>query len=84
MEELFKKDRGLMLVQIDVPELFVGRTYSELFQDLSLRKCVIPLGLYRRKVENPAWRLQYVFTNPPADELLLSSDKVYILRDGCA
>lgn len=84
MSELCGTSRGLMLVQFNVPELFVGRTYAELFQHMTLRKCMIPLGLYRRKVENPAWRLQYVVTNPPGDELLLPGDKVYIIRDGSA
>jgi len=82
IESLFASAEGLMLVQVDVPEFFVGQTYAELFEHLTLKKCIIPLGLYRRKVENPTWKLHYVVTNPPGDEILLSSDKVYIVRDG--
>eukprot|EP00210_Caulerpa_lentillifera_P002585 g2479.t1 len=74
---------GLMMDLLPVPEQFVGRSYFELFQYLTLRRCMIPLGLYRRKVENPAWRLHYVMTNPPGDELVLSTDRVYVIRDGC-
>ena len=82
MSELCGSSRGLMLVQEDVPETFIGRTYADLIQHMTLTKCMIPLGLYRKKVENPAWRLRYVVTNPPGDELLLPSDKVYLIRDG--
>lgn len=74
---------GLMMDQLPVPQQFVGHSYAELFQYLTIRRCMIPLGLYRRKLENPAWRLHYVMTNPPGDELMLSTDKVYVILDGC-
>lgn len=59
----------------------VGRTYGELFARLALQQRLIPLGLFRRKIENPVWRLSYVVTNPPWHERLEENDKVYVLRE---
>ncbi len=58
-----------------------GRTYAELVTRLTLGRQLIPLGLYRRKTENPSWRLHYVVTNPPPTEVLQASDRVFVLRE---
>lgn len=58
-----------------------GRTYGELVTRLTLGRQLIPMGLYRRKAENPSWRLHYVVTNPPPDEVLQASDRVFVLRE---
>ena len=70
-----------MHLQVDVGEDMVGRTYGELFAQLALQQRLIPLGLYRRKSENPAWRLNYTVTNPPWHERLEPADKVFVLRE---
>ncbi len=72
---------GALLRQIDLPPEMVGRTYGELVQRLTLHRKLVPLGLYRRKSENSAWRLQYVATNPPWHERLEISDRVFVLRE---
>ncbi|KAK9831914.1 hypothetical protein WJX84_009658 [Apatococcus fuscideae] len=72
---------GALLCQIDVPEEFVGSTYGDLFRSLTLTRQLIPLGLYRRKSENPAWRLPYVSTNPSWMERLDHRDRVFVLRE---
>ncbi|BDA48910.1 probable potassium channel subfamily T member 2 at N-terminal half [Coccomyxa sp. Obi] len=72
---------GALLRQVDVGEDMVGRTYGELFAQLALQQRLIPLGLYRRKSENPAWRLNYTVTNPPWHERLEPADKVFVLRE---
>ena len=63
MEELAGDDGragGAQLRQLPLPEGMAGRTYGELFASLALTRKLLPLGLYRRKSENPAWRLHYV------------------------
>ena len=63
MEELSGDDGragGAQLRQIPLPEGFAGKTYGELFATLTLARKLLPLGLYRRKSENSAWRLYYV------------------------
>ncbi|EIE18822.1 hypothetical protein COCSUDRAFT_59753 [Coccomyxa subellipsoidea C-169] len=72
---------GALLRQVDVGEDMVGRTYGEMFERLALQQRLIPLGLYRRKSENPVWRLSYTVTNPPWHERLEANDKVYVLRE---
>ena len=72
---------GALLRQIDLPPEMAGRTYGELVQRLTLHRKLVPLGLYRRKSENAAWRLQYVATNPPWHERLEISDRVFVLRE---
>ena len=72
---------GALLCQIDNPREFVGSTYGELFRSLTLTRQLIPLGLYRRKSENPAWQLPYVSTNPNWLERLDSRDRVFVLRE---
>jgi hypothetical protein len=59
----------------------VGRPYGELLARLALDRKLIPLALYRRKTENPYWRLNYVVTNPPWDERLEASDLVFVIRE---
>ena len=63
MEELAGDDGragGAQLRQIPLPEGMAGRTYGELFASMTLTRKLLPLGLYRRKSENAAWRLYYV------------------------
>ena len=72
---------GALLRQIDLPQEMVGITYGEMVQRLTLHRKLVPLGLYRRKSENSAWRLQYVATNPPWHERLEISDRVFVLRE---
>ncbi|KAK9826205.1 hypothetical protein WJX81_007538 [Elliptochloris bilobata] len=71
---------GALLRQVEVPAALVGRTYGDLFAYLVLQRQLVPLGLYRKKPENPAWRLSYVQTNPPAQERVLASDRAFVLR----
>ncbi len=71
---------GALLRQVEVPPALAGRTYGELVAHLALELQLVPLGLYRKKPENPAWRLSYVQTNPPAGERVLASDRVFVLR----
>ena len=58
----------------------VGRTYGELVQALVGRKRLLPLGLYRLKAENPAWRLSYVAVGVHPSEVLQEGDAVFVLR----
>ena len=71
---------GALLRQVDVPAALVGRTYGDLVAHLVLQRQLVPLGLFRKKPENPAWRLSYVQTNPPAGERVLASDRAFVLR----
>lgn len=71
---------GSLLRQVDVPKALVGRQYGELLAHLVLVRQLVPLGLYRKKPENPAWRLSYVHTNPQSTERVLASDRVFVLR----
>lgn len=68
-----------MLRQIPLPPGFVGRPYGALFSHLVLERQLIPLGLYRRKSENSAWRLPFVVTNPNRRVLLEAFDRVFVL-----
>ncbi|KAL3142086.1 hypothetical protein ABBQ32_004709 [Trebouxia sp. C0010 RCD-2024] len=72
---------GALLRQIALPQEMIGHTYGELVQRLTLHRRLVPLGLYRRKSENAAWRLQYVYTNPTWSERLEVSDRVFVLRE---
>ena len=72
---------GACLRQIAVPPDMVGASYGALWTKLALGRRVIPLGLFRRKSENPAWRLRYVVTNPPWHYRLEPHDRVFVLRE---
>jgi voltage-gated potassium channel Kch len=72
---------GALLEQMPVPRGMAGRTYGELFKAMALSSSLICLGLYRRKSENMATRLSYVVANPPANERLEVSDKVFVIRE---
>lgn len=72
---------GAMLVQTRLQPGWTGRTYGELFSSVALSgNGAIVLGLYRRKLENPATRLSYVMTLPGWTEKLSSSDRLFVLR----
>ncbi|GLI58482.1 hypothetical protein VaNZ11_000187 [Volvox africanus] len=82
MSELCGDDgrpQGTPLRQLPVPRELAGRPYRELF-DALVSHGSVPLGLYRSKSENPAWRLHYVSTNPAWEEVVSSDDKVFVLR----
>jgi hypothetical protein len=71
---------GAALQQLPVPQHLVGSSYGELSCYLLQELGLVPLGLYRYKRENPAWRLPFVACNPCYDELLAVSDRVFVLR----
>ena len=84
LEELYgpgSESGGTLLRLLPCPKEYVGQPYGELVAHLALRKRLVVLGLYRQKVENPAWRLPFVHTNPPREAVLRESDRVYVLRD---
>ena len=65
--------------QIDVPPLFVHKTYGELVEHLTIDMAIIPLGLYRLE---EALGHRYVFTNPDSSSRILHADRVFILSRG--
>ncbi len=72
---------GAMLLQTRLPPGWAGRTYGELFTSAALSgNGAIVLGLYRKKLENPATRLSYVMTLPAPAERLQPSDRFFVLR----
>lgn len=73
---------GAMLVQRKLPSGWSGRSYGELFSSvaLSANGGAIVLGLYRKKLENPATRLSYVMTLPGWNEPLQASDRLFLLK----
>ncbi len=73
---------GAALQQLPVPVHLAGKGYGQLVEYLLRDVGVVPLGLFRYKRENPAWRLQYVVCNPGADEAVVGSDRVFVLRPG--
>ena len=70
---------GAALRLINIPQGFVGTTYGLFMNYLLGRRQLLPIGLYRKKRENPAWRLNYVVTNPSSQEIIAESDQVYVL-----
>ncbi|CAG9460583.1 unnamed protein product [Pedinophyceae sp. YPF-701] len=72
---------GSLLRCVEVPEAQVGKTYGELAAYMLLRRRMVPLGLYRKKLENTEWVLPYVCTNPPTDTVVVESDRVFVLRE---
>ncbi|EFJ43388.1 hypothetical protein VOLCADRAFT_106827 [Volvox carteri f. nagariensis] len=82
MSELCGDDgrpQGTPLRLLPVPRELAGRPYRELFEAVVARGSV-PLGLYRSKPENPAWRLHYVSTNPAWEDVVSRDDQVFVLR----
>jgi voltage-gated potassium channel Kch len=73
---------GAMLLQKRLPRGWAGRTFGELFASLTLSSGEIPIGLYRKKTENPATRLSYVMTLPPRREILQPTDRLFVIRVG--
>jgi hypothetical protein len=53
-------------------------TYGEAFETLVSKEDMLPLGLYRVRDDIP--RGCYVFTSPPSDTPLLSTDKIFVLQ----
>ncbi len=70
---------GTPLRLLPVPRDLAGRPYRELF-DRMVAHGSVPLGLYRSKSENPAWRLHFVSTNPAWEDVVSADDKVFVLR----
>lgn len=86
MDELCGDDGrpgGALLRQLPVPPHLAGRPYRELFAHMLAVHNVLPLGLYRPKPENPAWRLHYVSINPAWADVVSAADTVFVLRDPC-
>ncbi|KAJ3399356.1 hypothetical protein HDV05_001833 [Chytridiales sp. JEL 0842] len=82
-DEVLDRDVGVerkFLCQIDVPEGYAGRTFGELYRELTVHHGMIPLGLYREADEgNMGNRLPFVYTNPIASVLLKDTDVVFVL-----
>lgn len=76
-----KKAGGPLLVQVPLPKDFVSREYQELVAYYIVERGLLPIGLYRRKFENPAWLLRYVVVNPHPDTILDVDDIVYVIRE---
>jgi len=70
-----------MLIQLPLPTTMVGKTFGECFSALVLTQGIIPIGLYRKKLENPATRLSYVMTLPTFDEKLQLTDRLFVIRN---
>jgi hypothetical protein len=69
-----------LLLQIPVPENFVGLEYRELFEHMLCARGGVCLGLYRTHTEFLRGNTSpYVFTNPPVDTLLKEGDFLYVL-----
>ncbi|KAH7281372.1 hypothetical protein KP509_36G043800 [Ceratopteris richardii] len=70
---------GARLEQIEVPKGYEGRTYGEIVLGMLRDRQWLPLGLYRP--EGCCGSIvPYVYTNPPAREVLYPGDAVYVLR----
>ncbi|KAI8603964.1 calcium-activated BK potassium channel alpha subunit-domain-containing protein [Dissophora ornata] len=65
---------------IETPPQFVGKSFLNLFQALSLKDGIIPLGLYRAPDRELNNALPFVFTNPLPGILLKNTDMVYVLK----
>ena len=66
------------LFPLRIPTTFKGRTFSELFNFLCEKKCIIALGLYRYNSTTPTTK-PYIVTNPPVDLILTDRDMVFVL-----
>ena len=71
---------GAMLIQLPLFPGMAGKTFAECFTSLAITKEMIVIGLYRKKIENPATRLSYVMTLPPRDEILQKTDRLFVIR----
>ncbi|KAJ1560784.1 hypothetical protein HK405_005954, partial [Cladochytrium tenue] len=83
-----KREQGLerslgvepaFLCQIYVPSALVGKTFGELFKELSLNNGLVPLGIYRDAHVADGNALPFVFTNPLASVVMRESDLVFAL-----
>ncbi len=75
--------RGSVLIQISVPDDYIGKHYSEMVHQL-LSDNRVAIGLYRdpdgqAKIGGGFNRLPYVVTNPSKDTILTCNDMVFIL-----
>lgn len=61
---------------LQMPEAFVSETFEKLFNHLIDSNYVIPLGLYRRSVNE---NFYFVYTNPSKSILLRQTDLVFVL-----
>lgn len=71
---------GAMLIQLPLPPSMAGKTFAECFTSFAISKEILIIGLYRKKIENPATRLSYVMTLPPRSEILQKTDKLFAIR----
>lgn len=75
-QNLSEKYASSSIRQIDIPGIYVGRVYQELFRFMVRQKQAIPIGLYRR---SPDTSFPYVVTSPSRSTLLRKEDRVFIL-----
>ncbi|KAI8141268.1 hypothetical protein BJV82DRAFT_619876 [Fennellomyces sp. T-0311] len=68
------------LTSIPVPDLFIGQTFSRLFESLLLDQGVLALGLLRSPDKITFGNeLPFVYSNPVPSLILRASDFIYIL-----
>lgn len=72
--------KGAMLIQVPLPPDMAGKTFSQCATALAISVGMVVIGLYRKKIENPATRLSYVMTLPPRDEVLQKTDRLFCIR----
>ena len=68
------------LCYIAVPLHLIGESFGTLFEELTLKFGVLPIGIFRDEMNADLGnRLSFVYTNPLSSLLLKSSDLVYVL-----
>jgi len=66
------------LFLINIPESFHDKTYGKMYEDFTMEKGRIPIGLYRSELVRDSEK-PFVFINPPPQLELDYRDKVFIL-----
>ena len=61
---------------LQMPEAFIGEVFERLFNHLIDSNYVIPLGLYRKSINDDFY---FVYTNPSKTTILRSSDLLFVL-----
>ena len=60
--------------QVKVGDLFNGKNYGDVFNQLSLQYHILPIGLYRQNPDGDG----YNYTNPKNDTILKDDDKIFV------
>ena len=60
--------------QVEVGDLFNGKNYGDIFNQLSLQYHILPIGLYRQNPDGDG----YNYTNPKNDTILKDDDKIFV------